>query len=221
MENIFKNKLSNYEETPPDFILKNLKNEIRGTNSSFIARNKYYIVASIVAVAVISSFVLFNNKSNEKQQIINNIDNVAIVKKEQTKTIDTNPVIEEKTTERKTKKEAVSTKKEIINTPKEKAQDIIINKNIDAGLDVVVCGNTIKMAPINTENGVWITNADIIIKDKNNPNTVITSKVEGETYLIWKEKIADNYITDTVKITFVNLPKSDIEIEQYLYNKKS
>ena len=214
MENIFKNRLSNYEETPPDFILKNLKNEIRGANSSFIARNKYYIAASIVAVAVISSFVLFNNKSNEKQQIINNTDNIAIVEKEQTKTIDTNPVIEKKITERKTKKEAVSTEKEIINTQKEKTQNIIINKNINAGNDVVVCGNTIKMAPINTENGVWLTNADIIIKDKNNPSTIITSNEEGETYLIWKEKIADNYITDTVKITFVNTPKSDIEIEQ-------
>jgi len=213
MENIFKNKLSNYEETPPDFILENLKSKINETNSSFFNRNKYYIAASVVVVAIISSFILFNNDTKE-QVIVNNSDKIAIIEKEQPKAIETNPIIEENIIENNTDNETNLTEVKTINTPIKEKQNSIIYKNINAGNDAVVCGNTYKMAAKNTTSGVWITNANVIISDKNNPNTEIISNITGSAYLIWKEKQEDNYILDTVKITFVNSPKSDIGIEQ-------
>ncbi len=213
MENIFKNKLNNYEETPPDFILKNIKNKIRRANSSFITRNKYYIAASIVAITVIS-VVLFNNNDKEEQKNIAKTNNVSIVEKEQIKDIKSSPLVKEKTIENKTKNETVSIETKIINTPKEKTQVAVINKNINAGADVIVCGNTFNMKPINVKNGFWRTDANIVINNKNNPYTEITSIAPGTFILIWQEKIADNYIKDTVKITFINQPKSDIEIKQ-------
>ncbi len=214
MENIFKNKLINYEETPPDFILKNLKNKISGSNSSFIARNKYFIAASVVFVAAVSSFLFLNKTTQEKHQTISKIHNTTITEKHQTRIIKNNLVVEENAVKKGTKNVIILSENKIINTPEEKVQVTYTNKKINAGADVIVCGNTFEMAPINTENGFWLTDADIIIKDKNNPNTKIISNVEGVTHLIWKEKIADDFITDTVKISFVNYPKSDIEIEQ-------
>jgi len=218
MENIFKNKLINYEETPPDFILENLKNNISRSNSNFIIRNKYFTAALVMLVAVVSSFLLFNNNTNEnKQYIINKTNNITIIKKQQIKAITNNTIVKGKANI-KTKKETIVTKNNTtkkINNQKGKTQtsDPIIKK-ISAGKDVVVCGNTFKMSPTNTKNGVWIADANIIIKDKTDPNTTIISKKEGSVHLIWKERIDKNYILDTVKITFINHPKSEIEIEK-------
>jgi len=212
MENIFKNKLSNYEETPPDFILKNIKSEISGVKSNFFIRNKYYIAASVVVVAVISS-LLFNNKVVEQQQI-NKVDDVAVIEKEQIKSIETNTVVEEVVVENNTNDNPVlvETKRNVVSVSNK--QNPIISRKINAGNDIVVCGNTYKMAAKNTGQGKWITDANIIIKDDSDPNTEIISKKSGAVYLIWKEKYVDNYILDTVKITFVNYPKSDIGVEQ-------
>jgi gliding motility-associated-like protein len=220
MENIFKNKLSNYEETPPGFILENLKNEIKRGDTSFIARNKYFIVASVIAVAIVSFVIMFNNASDniaENHQILKNSTPKINSKKNETQLIKTQH-IETKSETTKTnisKERIVST-----NTKPQDTQNIktekqtIINKGINAGIDATVCGNTYKMNPVNAENGEWISENYVDIKEKNNPNTEITTEKFGATLLIWREKISDKYITDTVKITFINTPESDIEIEQ-------
>ena len=224
MENLFKNKLSNYEETPPDFILNNLKNEIRKSNSSFITRNKYYIVASVALVAIASALLFFNNSTTveENKNVINNKkNNIATVEKQETKIIKNNKhniLNEENIKEVNTIKENNPTKNNVtyhINAPKENTETITAKiKNVNAGNDVIVCGNTYKMSPKNTENGVWMADANIIIKDSSKSNTTIISNKEGTVNLVWKEKIDDNYILDTVKITFVNYPKSEINIEK-------
>lgn len=211
MEKIFKNKLNGYEETPPDFILENLKNEISGANSNFFSKNKFYIAASIVAIAVVSSLLIFNNKETETP--ILQANNTTVVVKDTN--IEPKPVVietQDKVITNNAKQENSTVKEttpKLVKTIIEKQIEV----NISAGSNVVVCGNTYKMSAKNTSNGKWLANKAVSINNVNSPNTTITSN-QTEVNMIWKETVNNTYIFDTVKITFLNYPKSDIRTEQ-------
>ncbi|MDD4150374.1 MAG: hypothetical protein PHE33_10115, partial [Bacteroidales bacterium] len=71
LNKIIKDKLENYQETPPQGILDNIRNKY--PKRSFVENlnyNKYYIVAGIGAI-IIAGFFIFNNPptTNNNTQI--------------------------------------------------------------------------------------------------------------------------------------------------------
>jgi gliding motility-associated-like protein len=222
MENIIKNKLQNYGENPPEYILQNLKQNISFTKPSFVKQNKY-IIAGSFALIIISAILFINNInktnklskiepskqqniiSNEQKQIIE-ISTIKEIEKEHTKNNNITQHLHKTDPKNYKNITTISTQSE--------AKSISKTIEINAGQNKIICGNTCQLAAINTANGEWFTDAEIIIEEKNNPNSTIKSLQNGSFNLIWKENNGDEITLDTVNITFINTPKFDVKIEK-------
>jgi gliding motility-associated-like protein len=95
--------------------------------------------------------------------------------------------------------------------------DVVIQPITFAGNDTVVCGlvDTLNATAL-IGGGTWVSfPSNITISNVNNPNSVVTSTIEGTFQLVWMETLGGTCTAyDTVNITFWNTPTADAGPDQ-------
>jgi gliding motility-associated-like protein len=95
--------------------------------------------------------------------------------------------------------------------------NVIVLPMTFAGNDTSVCGltDTLNALPL-IGNGVWSTPAsNISFADINDPNSAVTSTIEGTFALVWSESVGGTcFADDTVMITFWQVPTSNAGPDQ-------
>ena len=216
MEDIFKNRLNNYEKTPPDYLFDKINSKVKYNNKQGL---KWYAIAgaAVMLIAVVSAIFINKNIDSETNKIKNNLtekinsttttkytgnsqkrESTTVSNRIQNNTTDTkvkeNKQINNKQTVLKNKPKTIENKT-IANN--EQTRNIVnINKRID------VCGFNVDLKSKSFE--IISGNAEI----KNNR---LTTKTEG-TVSLRKEQ---NDTVFNISVVFHKTVKNDVLLKKY------
>ncbi len=208
---IIKDKLTNYQETPPQGIIDNIRNKY--PKRSFVENinyNKYYIIGGIATIIVVGFFVL-NNLSNKNNNIkIPNEKNIIAQNNNSSTNTESNPKVDSENNNKIAKTEIINNNAEV--EPKNETLQIEYANYFTCN-DTVICGTSFELNNISEFENLIIPEE---LKTSREDATIIISSNKTGTHTIYycKENI-NKLIKDSLIITFNKIKIPTIKIQNH------
>jgi gliding motility-associated-like protein len=210
---ILKQKLENYQPTPPETVLNNIRTQY--PKRSFVEQlnyNKYYIIAA-ASILIITGLLLLNSNQSNKNIPSNSDETTQIVNNNNTQVIE-NVEIEHKNIP---KPENNNTPNNITNTiPENKQSKKIQIEYVDifSNKDTTVCGGSIELYDIAEINNIIVPSSLNLTKKASNQNCIVINCNNSGKYIVYYQKEdSDKILKDSLVILFNKVNKPDFEIE--------
>ncbi|MDD2386121.1 MAG: gliding motility-associated C-terminal domain-containing protein [Bacteroidales bacterium] len=209
---IIKDKLTNYQETPPQGVLDNIRNKY--PKRSFVENinyNKYYIIAGFTTI-IIAGFLIFNNISNSKNNTkISNEENIIVQNNNNTTNKISNPEIDNK------KPNNNISKTNIINNYSESEP---VNKTLQIEYidyftckDTVICGTSLELTNISEFKNLIIPQE--LKTSTKDAKIIISSNETGKHTIYYCKEDNNKLIKDSLIIKFNVIKTPTIKIQDH------
>lgn len=212
---ILKQKLENYQPTPPETVLNNIRSQY--PKRSFVENlnyNKYYIIA-VASVLIIAGILLLNNNQTSNHIPNNSNEKTLIVNNDKTQTINNVEIENTDIPEPQNNK---------INKPNNQSNIITENKQVKniqieyvdifSNKDTSICGNSIELFNITDVSSLILPESlSFSGKESDHNGVVINCNNSGEYTIYYQKQYSEKIQKDSLVILFNKVNKPNIKIE--------
>ncbi|MDD2636785.1 MAG: gliding motility-associated C-terminal domain-containing protein [Bacteroidales bacterium] len=207
---IIKDKLVNYQETPPQAVLDNIRNQY--PKRSFVENinyNKYYIIAGFATVIIAGALLLTNLTTPNKNTKISTKENKKI--ENNTSNQIPNPKIDNKTDNKSITKNNITNNPSEIEQPNKTLQ--IEYTNYFSCNDTLICGTSLEFTNIlEFENLIIPEELETSRKDA---KTIISTDKSGKHTIYYRKENNNKLIKDSLIITFNTIKEPTVKIKNH------
>lgn len=211
-DDILKNKLENFKEMPSEEVfLKIRSNYPKPGPKDFISNYKYYFIAAVSAVIIITGVILLNQNQaqiekslavNDKIENQNNVKVIETVAPENPQIVVVKPI-------NNLVQEKEILQRDFVQKPEVEKKEIVYTKMFDFS-DTVVCGLTLETGFKGQIKSVILPNG---IKAVNSVGKIkLFSSKPGTFNVFYSESSSNKFVKDSVTITFKNSNYADVKL---------